>query len=67
VFQCPVCMHVLNNPLVLSCGHRFCNSCVSAAAYFGQHSCPVCRKECVLNDDNIKIETLLGRFLQNHF
>ena len=40
-FCCPICMHVLSNPLMLSCNHRFCNSCVSMSTFFGKHNCPV--------------------------
>ena len=46
--------------MVLSCGHRFCMKCVSAASYFCQTSCPVCRKEQILDLETIKV-CALGR------
>mmetsp|Transcript_17357 Transcript_17357/g.42097 ORF Transcript_17357/g.42097 Transcript_17357/m.42097 type:complete len:546 (+) Transcript_17357:73-1710(+) len=64
-FQCPICMHVLRNPLVLSCGHRFCNSCISVATYFKQHNCPVCRKDIVMDFQNLRVESLLSRFVRD--
>ena len=33
-FACPVCLEVLRNPVVLSCAHRFCFSCVATAALY---------------------------------
>ena len=53
-FSCPICLGILCNPVVLSCGHRFCMKCVSAASYFCQTSCPVCRKEQILDMETIK-------------
>lgn len=61
-FNCPICMHVLSNPLVLSCGHRFCNSCVSHTSWFSQHKCPVCSEECQLTEEHMRVD-----LLQSHF
>jgi glycerophosphodiester phosphodiesterase len=33
-FACPICLEVLRNPVVLSCAHRFCFSCVATAALY---------------------------------
>ena len=57
-FACPVCMHVLCNPLMLSCDHRFCNNCVSISTFFGKHTCPICRQQCDLDEEHMRIDTL---------
>ena len=59
-FSCPICLGILCNPVVLSCGHRFCMKCVSAASYFCQTSCPVCRKEQILDMETIKGERIFN-------
>ena len=28
-FLCPVCLEVLQNPVILGCAHRFCYSCIN--------------------------------------
>lgn len=61
-FCCPICMHVLSNPLMLSCNHRFCNSCVSMSTFFGKHNCPVCRQECQEEEEHMRIDTLVSCF-----
>lgn len=61
-FTCPVCDHVLRNPLVLTCGHRCCNSCVSLNSWFSQHKCPVCNEECQLTEEHMRVD-----LLQSHF
>ena len=62
-FSCPVCSHVLCNPLVLSCGHRCCISCVSAS-WFSQHKCPVCCEECQLAEERMRVDLLQSHFQQ---
>eukprot|EP00960_Hanusia_phi_P067321 766604-Hanusia_phi.AAC.1 len=66
-YSCPICLGILCNPVVLSCGHRFCMKCVSAASYFCQTSCPVCRKDQILDLETIKVDTLLSSFLDRYF
>eukprot|EP00286_Rhodomonas_abbreviata_P028475 CAMPEP_0181299224 /NCGR_PEP_ID=MMETSP1101-20121128/6225_1 /TAXON_ID=46948 /ORGANISM="Rhodomonas abbreviata, Strain Caron Lab Isolate" /LENGTH=337 /DNA_ID=CAMNT_0023404345 /DNA_START=285 /DNA_END=1295 /DNA_ORIENTATION=- len=66
-YSCPICLGILCNPVVLSCGHRFCMKCVSAASYFCQTSCPVCRKEQILDMETIKVDSLLSHFLDRYF
>ena len=46
--QCPVCFHTFNSeenvPLVLSCGHTFCQNCInSMERRMGALNCPHCR------------------------
>jgi len=33
-FACPICLEVLRNPVLLSCAHRFCFSCLATAALY---------------------------------
>lgn len=27
-FECPICLNCLRNPLLTTCGHRFCEECI---------------------------------------
>jgi len=44
---CPICLEVLNNPVVHSCGNTFCADCVKSVS-----SCPMCRESCTFHDFN---------------
>lgn len=40
---CPICLRPAIEPVINSCGHLFCNSCLAA---WGEHkACPLCRQE----------------------
>jgi tRNA A-37 threonylcarbamoyl transferase component Bud32 len=65
-FSCPVCLDVLCNPVVLSCTHRFCWSCLSKTATCLQ-ACPVCRKNQHLDPKNFTIDWILRDFLHQQF
>ncbi|XP_043942056.1 zinc-binding protein A33-like [Protopterus annectens] len=46
-FICPVCLELLNVPVMLECGHNFCKSCINRVwDCQKQPSCPECREEC---------------------
>lgn len=29
-YECPICINWLNEPVVTSCGHRFCKECITS-------------------------------------
>lgn len=66
-FLCPVCLDVLNNPVVLSCAHRFCWACLAGASMFTSHnsSCPVCRKQQSLDPRDYTVDSLLMSFIRD--
>ncbi|EGG16476.1 hypothetical protein DFA_09014 [Cavenderia fasciculata] len=41
--QCPVCLDLLKRPLMLSCLHSFCTSCLPELNINQSITCPVCR------------------------
>jgi len=65
-YSCPICLEVLCNPVVLSCAHRFCWSCLSSSSTWMQ-ACPVCMKDHLLEPQNLTVDWLLKQFLQEHF
>ncbi|XP_062397131.1 NLR family CARD domain-containing protein 3-like [Sardina pilchardus] len=46
--RCGVCEQLLRDPVIASCGHRFCRQCISSyrsqSGPSGDYSCPQCRK-----------------------
>ncbi|CAK6963112.1 zinc-binding protein A33 [Scomber scombrus] len=41
---CPVCCDIFTDPVLLSCSHSFCRSCLKRCWDTGLRECPVCRK-----------------------
>ena len=52
--QCPICLELYREPVILGCGHNFCRACISlhwsrsAAGERHQqgYECPQCRQVC---------------------
>jgi len=65
-FACPICLDVLCNPVVLSCTHRFCWTCLSKTSERMQ-ACPICLKDQQLDPQNFHIDWLLTEFLNKQF
>ncbi|XP_077407387.1 tripartite motif-containing protein 75-like [Vanacampus margaritifer] len=44
--QCPTCLEIFRDPVVLPCSHNFCRACVQQWwEQKGDRTCPVCRTE----------------------
>lgn len=79
---CPVCLDLLQNPVVFDCAHRFCWDCAvnhainevkaTSAVDLEDESrischCPVCRKPQVLGLDELPIDEDLEEVIQKNF
>ncbi|XP_071328946.1 zinc-binding protein A33 [Trachinotus anak] len=42
---CPVCCDIFTDPVLLSCSHSFCRSCLKQCWDTGLRECPICRKK----------------------
>ncbi|KAM9391587.1 LOW QUALITY PROTEIN: nuclear factor 7, brain [Pholidichthys leucotaenia] len=42
---CPVCCDIFTDPVLLSCSHSFCRTCLKNCWDKGLRECPVCRKK----------------------
>ncbi|XP_030848575.1 E3 ubiquitin-protein ligase TRIM50 [Strongylocentrotus purpuratus] len=56
-FNCPMCLDVLKNATLLSCGHSFCRGCLEAydkqLKDLNHIVCPVCRKTTKLDQERV--------------
>ncbi|XP_057705186.1 E3 ubiquitin-protein ligase TRIM35-like isoform X1 [Corythoichthys intestinalis] len=43
--QCPTCLQIFNDPVMLPCSHNFCRACLQQWKDKGERSCPICRTE----------------------
>ncbi|XP_057703479.1 E3 ubiquitin-protein ligase TRIM35-like isoform X2 [Corythoichthys intestinalis] len=43
--QCPTCLDVFKDPVILRCSHSFCRACLQEWKDTGERSCPLCRTE----------------------
>eukprot|EP00301_Raphidiophrys_heterophryoidea_P004169 c11829_g1_i1.p1 GENE.c11829_g1_i1~~c11829_g1_i1.p1 ORF type:complete len:1069 (-),score=212.46 c11829_g1_i1:48-3254(-) len=62
---CSICLGVLCDPILLSCSHRFCWSCLEIASE-PSHTCPVCRKEdpISINPENFEVDESLSEMVK---
>ncbi|XP_063056048.1 zinc-binding protein A33-like [Engraulis encrasicolus] len=64
---CPVCTDIYTDPVLLSCSHTFCKSCVQRSwASQGSRVCPICRRTNPQEEPpvNLVLRNLCERFVQ---
>lgn len=50
-YECAICMNWLNEPVITSCGHRFCKSCLNSWLHNNRHWCPMDNKKIAADKD----------------
>ncbi|RVE43117.1 hypothetical protein evm_012233 [Chilo suppressalis] len=55
-YECPVCLNWLRDPVITTCGHKFCNSCITSWLQNSGH-CPI---------DNINLSMKVDIFPDNY-
>lgn len=46
-YRCSICFDIFEDPVMLPCGHSFCNKCIKECwKQTSQQACPVCREVC---------------------
>ncbi|KAM8975976.1 LOW QUALITY PROTEIN: E3 ubiquitin/ISG15 ligase TRIM25-like [Pelodytes ibericus] len=67
--SCSICLNIYKNPVMLTCGHNFCNHCITI--FFdhqqesGIYSCPECREISVqrpLQLKNLKLSNIVEHY-----
>jgi len=71
-FMCAVCLECLNNPVVLTCGHRFCFGCAvrcTSQTVIQEEvvQCPTCRKQGPCQPTTFTVDTSMTVFLIDNF
>lgn len=64
--SCPVCYEVFQDPVLLSCSHSFCNTCLQGWwTRTRTRQCPVCRMSCQCEPTrNLVLKKLCESFIQ---
>uniref|UniRef100_A0A4W3K1Q4 Uncharacterized protein n=1 Tax=Callorhinchus milii TaxID=7868 RepID=A0A4W3K1Q4_CALMI len=66
---CPICLQVYADPVILSCKHSFCQSCIEETwkePVSGSYCCPECRaegKERPVLEKNFKLANIAQKYL----
>ncbi|KAM4632507.1 LOW QUALITY PROTEIN: uncharacterized protein O3C94_019033 [Discoglossus pictus] len=71
--NCSICLSIYTDPVMLSCGHNFCQGCIGSVLDTqegsGVYTCPECRaeyQERPAPQRNLKLCNIAERFLTNH-
>nr|XP_061795560.1 E3 ubiquitin-protein ligase TRIM39-like [Nerophis lumbriciformis] len=62
--QCPTCLDVFKDPVILPCSHNFCRACLQQWKDKGERWCPLCRTEMPSLDAplNLALKNLCENF-----
>ncbi|KAI5641890.1 zinc finger, c3HC4 type (RING finger) domain-containing protein [Phthorimaea operculella] len=55
-YECPICLNWLRDPVITTCGHKFCKSCITSWLQNSGH-CPI---------DNINLSIMVDVFPDNY-
>ncbi|XP_057681515.1 E3 ubiquitin-protein ligase TRIM35-like [Corythoichthys intestinalis] len=63
--QCPTCLDVFKDPVMLPCSHSYCRACLQQWKDKGERSCPLCRTEFQSTDPplNLALRNMCENFL----
>ncbi|KAM4617732.1 putative E3 ubiquitin-protein ligase MID2 [Discoglossus pictus] len=71
--DCSICLNIYSDPVMLSCGHNFCQDCIKKVLDIqeetGPYSCPECRAEFQTRpalQKMRKLRNIVDRFKSNH-
>ncbi|XP_029561843.1 E3 ubiquitin-protein ligase TRIM39-like [Salmo trutta] len=67
--SCPVCCDIFKDPVLVSCGHSFCKTCLRENWKQRESwECPVCRRKCSKDwyPPNLSLKSLCEAFSQSH-
>lgn len=61
--QCPICLEVFKEPLMLQCGHSYCKDCLDNLSQHldSELCCPVCRQsvDCSSSPPNVSLARVI--------
>lgn len=63
--RCSICFDIFEDPVMLPCGHSFCNNCIKECwRQISLQVCPVCRKVCAITQPprNLALRNLSESF-----
>lgn len=68
LFNCPICVEILENPKYLPCLHTFCEKCIKSLmeSRKSKINCPICRYEIEKPSHDISAEEWANSLPKNH-
>lgn len=61
--DCPICIDTMVDPVLLSCGHGYCQKCITEAVFI-QSSCPVCRYSLASDEFDLFVSPAVHRLIE---